>query len=461
MFKFYLQSFRAGLLTCGFCFLFWANATSQNYSFTANRNVRLAPGTNGFYESLPAGYSSSDTRYPLLIVLHGAGQMGNGTSELDYVISLGVGKRLSDRTFPDAFTARDDISYNFIVIIPQLTSDENGSGVVNAIIDSCLKRYRVLASKVYVTGTSVGGALTWNTIGSSADNARRIAAVVPMAGNNNYDEQYGAVIAQQKVPVWAFHNSGDVMVPAYRTNFWVNGINDAGADPQARKTLFPVNDHDCWTQATDPAYRENGMNIYEWMLGYSRDMGVLPVSLSAFEVNSEFINSTTRVNLSWLTASELNNSHFIIERSADGRTYRAIGQVTSLYSAGGGRYNFTDLAPLTGISYYRLVQVDNDNAPTVLATRSINLGPDRNKTALSLFPNPVSDRLVYILENDQQGRMFTRIVNSAGAVISTSYFNKDTRLYQGVIQTAALQPGYYLLETGSGSVINRMPFLRK
>jgi hypothetical protein len=28
--------------------------------------------------------------------------------------------------------------------------------------------------------------------------------------------------------------------------------------------------HDAWTRATDPSYRENGMNIYEWMLQFKR-----------------------------------------------------------------------------------------------------------------------------------------------------------------------------------------------
>jgi hypothetical protein len=28
--------------------------------------------------------------------------------------------------------------------------------------------------------------------------------------------------------------------------------------------------HDAWTRATDPHYRENNKNIYEWMLSYHR-----------------------------------------------------------------------------------------------------------------------------------------------------------------------------------------------
>jgi len=35
-------------------------------------------------------------------------------------------------------------------------------------------------------------------------------------------------------------------------------------------TLWPTGGHDAWTQASDPEYREEGMNIYEWMLQYKR-----------------------------------------------------------------------------------------------------------------------------------------------------------------------------------------------
>ncbi len=41
-----------------------------------------------------------------------------------------------------------------------------------------------------------------------------------------------------------------------------------------RFTSFDVGEakqhHDCWTRTMDPAYKEDGKNIYEWMLSYKR-----------------------------------------------------------------------------------------------------------------------------------------------------------------------------------------------
>ncbi|RYY54944.1 MAG: hypothetical protein EOO09_12490 [Chitinophagaceae bacterium] len=84
---------------------------------------------------------------------------------------------------------------------------------------------------------------------------------------------------------------------------------------------------------------------------------VLPVTLQSFTVNA--VNTTAL--LQWVTASELNNDHFDIERSVDGRVFSKIGRV-----AGNGTtsipqdYRFTDASPVSGNNYYRLAQVDID-----------------------------------------------------------------------------------------------------
>jgi hypothetical protein len=35
-------------------------------------------------------------------------------------------------------------------------------------------------------------------------------------------------------------------------------------------TLWPTGGHDAWTKATDPTYKENGLNMYEWLLQFSK-----------------------------------------------------------------------------------------------------------------------------------------------------------------------------------------------
>src|SRR5690606_15817603 len=49
--------------------------------------------------------------------------------------------------------------------------------------------------------------------------------------------------------------------------------------------------------------------------------GILPIELLRFDA----IPGKNDVKLEWKTATELNNSHFEIERSADGRNFQPIG----------------------------------------------------------------------------------------------------------------------------------------
>ncbi|WP_229254377.1 T9SS type A sorting domain-containing protein [Dyadobacter sp. NIV53] len=66
------------------------------------------------------------------------------------------------------------------------------------------------------------------------------------------------------------------------------------------------------------------------------------------------------MKVEWSTAWERSNNHFVIERSNDAKNFQEIGYVdakgdTDLKS----NYVYYDSKPLSGISYYRLLQVDN------------------------------------------------------------------------------------------------------
>src|SRR5690606_14408515 len=75
----------------------------------------------------------------------------------------------------------------------------------------------------------------------------------------------------------------------------------------------------------------------------------LPVELSEFK---GFPYENSSVFLEWVTRSETNNSHFEIERSADGVTFEQIGRVEG---KGDGDqvqvYSFIDRNPKIGINF--------------------------------------------------------------------------------------------------------------
>ncbi|WP_461790518.1 hypothetical protein [Pedobacter sp.] len=116
----------------------------------------------------------------------------------------------------------------------------------------------------------------------------------------------------------------------------------------------------------------------------------LPVSLTNFTAKA---NKQGTINLAWSTASEQNNSHFEITRSADGKTFNKIGQVAgSNNTATGKNYSYTDANPIAGVNYYQLKQVDFDGTSAVskvtfakvgLGTNDLTVGMSSNRTSLT------------------------------------------------------------------------------
>ena len=63
--------------------------------------------------------------------------------------------------------------------------------------------------------------------------------------------------------------------------------------------------------------------------------------------------------LKWITATEINNNYYTIERSEDGINFNEVGSISG---AGNSlqtlRYSMFDTQPYNGITYYRLIQTD-------------------------------------------------------------------------------------------------------
>jgi hypothetical protein len=70
----------------------------------------IGNNVGGYYEALPALYTQTKKKYPLLIFLHGAGQFGSGsTTDLDKVLTEGTPKLLKEQKFPPNFVLNGKI----------------------------------------------------------------------------------------------------------------------------------------------------------------------------------------------------------------------------------------------------------------------------------------------------------------------------------------------------------------
>jgi predicted peptidase len=116
----------------------------------------------------------------------------------------------------------------------------------------------------------MGGGVTWEF---SSQYGASLAAIVPICGGSWPDNTRAQHIASFNLPVWAFHNDNDPTVPVSYSIDYVAKINSYHPSVPARITTWPTGGHDAWTKAYDPAYKEDGKNMYEWMLQYTHTNG--------------------------------------------------------------------------------------------------------------------------------------------------------------------------------------------
>ncbi len=164
--------------------------------------------------------------------------------------------------------------------------------------------------------------------------------------------------------------------------------------------------------------------------------GVLPVNLTSF--TAQKANRT--VLLKWTTAQELNSRNFIVERSADNRTWISIATIAAAGSSTTERnYTYTDNTPAKGMNYYRIKQVDLDSRSITSNVRPVLF---TESYAITIGPNPTSDFInIYISKNDLKPTQV--IVADVNGKIIEKYSTADAMLK---ISTTRYSKGVYLIK---------------
>jgi len=122
------------------------------------------------------------------------------------------------------------------------------------------------------------------------------------------------------------------------------------------------------------------------------NINILPVTLVDFTAN-KLDNET--VKLAWQTSSEVNSSHFLVERSFDGVSFLPIGSV----DAQGESKSIQNYALLDTdgelsshqIAYYRLKMIDNDASFEYSRIRQVNFDLGTFQI-LTVYPNPFNQQ---------------------------------------------------------------------
>jgi hypothetical protein len=141
-----------------------------------------------------------------------------------------------------------------------------------------------------------------------------------------------------------------------------------------------------------------------------------------------------------------------VERSSDQKTWDEIGFVNS---TGAGQltaeYSYGDNNPLSGVSYYRISEVDLDGSIKYSDIRSIDMGQHGN-SALNMWPNPARSSIT-IQNSGTDNNLQMQIYDPFGKTIATNVLHTG----KNEVNLSSLPAGTYIVHTqmANGDVQNQ------
>lgn len=237
-------------------------SNAQNFESRSHTNSAIANYSMPYRLFIPSGYNAN-TSYPLVLFLHGAGERGtNNTAQLTAYRGATLWAE-----------AVNQASHPCFVLAPQCPNNKqwvntnwsNGSysidnvpmsnelQMVKDIIETLKTQYNIDASRLYITGLSMGGYATWDFI---LRYPAMFKAAAPVCGAG--DPSKASLIST--IPLRVFHSSDDNIVPVSGSRDMVNAIKAVG--PHTRTefyTEYTDQGHGSWTNAY------NTPNLVDWM----------------------------------------------------------------------------------------------------------------------------------------------------------------------------------------------------
>ena len=231
----------------------------QTHQHFAATNAKTQPLDYLLY--LPDSYENnqSESRLPLILFLHGAGERAAPGGSLD---------DLKDHELPKLLEGESD--FPCIVIAPQCPANRWWSVIHDsliALLDHTIATYRADTERVYLTGLSMGG---FGAFHLAFEHSQRFAAIAPICGwMTRLIALADYVERLRDMPTWIFHGEMDSVVPCcgesplMHTSEAIAAALDAAGAP-VKFTLYPDLDHNSWSRAY------NSPEFFDWLLSHKR-----------------------------------------------------------------------------------------------------------------------------------------------------------------------------------------------
>lgn len=199
------------------------------------------------------------------------------------------------------------------------------------------------------------------------------------------------------------------------------------------------------TKIVNPMYQFNPQHT-----GIFVDPSIIPVELESFTATAD----DQKINLIWVTATELNNSGFEIEKSIDNLIWNKIGFVNGRgTTTEKSYYSFNDNNPNDGKSYYRLKQVDYAGTSTYSSIVAITFGIPVNFSLEQNYPNPFNPATIIKYNIPEESTVQLRIVNIVGEVVTELLNeNQSAGIHTKLFNASKLSSGIYFAVLNASSL---------
>ncbi len=228
----------------------------------AQQNAYVSPAGTQFLLYTPPSYATGTQTYPLLISLHGKGEMG---SDITMLTSNNPQQQPSRLIYLNRWSK----DLPFIVLSPLFTPPPDEltpqwpAAYIDEVVNHVIANYRIDLNRIYVTGLSLGGTGTWTY---AAAYPQKVAAILPISGRSDLTK----ACALKNIPAWVFHGDGDPTVSAYYSVDMINAINACKVSAVYKRKLSMLfsRAHSGWNEIYNGS---SGKKVYDWLLKFSKN----------------------------------------------------------------------------------------------------------------------------------------------------------------------------------------------
>lgn len=301
------------------------------------------------------------------------------------------------------------------------------------------------------------------TLGTPVQFSNLVTDMLDIDGNNNLNEMSDLEMGGGSPNIIKKGNDLSININGnhiYASN--AAGIEIGGIDTTATQVAYQA----VQTNVTSIRVRfgvtnQSGSQATRQYSLYYRNFVFANSSLPLTLLNFDAILKTDKVNLTWTTTEHKDFSHFVLQRSTDGKNFKDVMTLMTdnVNSSSVNQYNYKDdVSGMSNVVYYRLQMVDADTKFQYSPVRMVRLNA-ANTVKIQTFPNPVTTELrVTIPANWQEKTTTYEIYNSNGSLVNRTQIARAAQVQQLNVQS--LGSGNYIIRVTNGQEVSSSKFVK-